>query len=101
MMKKYLFLSLMEFLLFGWLGRRRLVVLPLLVRRRYSDLLCAVLFIAEVLSGTPAAPLQRDDCTFPNYCDDDAQCAQGAGICDEPYYGGWCYMRLNCCICYE
>jgi hypothetical protein len=54
---------------------------------------------AEVLSGTPDATRARNDCTFPDYCDGDEICNQ---LCtDPPYSGGWCYMRLNCCICYE
>jgi hypothetical protein len=54
---------------------------------------------AEVLSGTPDATPRRDDCTFPTYCDNDDICMEE--ICTDPYFGGWCYMRLNCCICYE
>jgi hypothetical protein len=55
---------------------------------------------AEVLSGTPHATLQRDDCTFPDYCEDEFDCDE---ICQPspPYYGGFCYHRLSCCICYE
>jgi hypothetical protein len=57
---------------------------------------------AEALSGTPDATLVSNDCTFPDYCDDDDDCAIDGEICTfPPYYGGSCFMRLNCCICLE
>jgi hypothetical protein len=55
---------------------------------------------AEALSGSPDATPQRDDCTFPDYCDDNDDCQYD--ICAvPPYYGGTCNLHWNCCICFE
>ncbi|MGD2154515.1 MAG: hypothetical protein PVG79_14695 [Gemmatimonadales bacterium] len=54
---------------------------------------------AEAVSGST---FPDNPCQFPDkWCGNDSYCVQGAGICDEPYYGGTCDHHFECCVCFE